>query len=302
MTFKKLLKQAAKIDSSTFKLVPKVKAQPRVPEKSPLEKTPQPATSLAKPQAKTLLPLRPPTLKPTSPRPTKSMAERANSSTLGNRSPSKSLVRGPVTKQVKPASLAKVVHKSGGTDAKSRLRESFVPNELIPLAQGPRRDLRTIEEIQNDLWRKKGKNYPSVTGKPKEPTRKPVSQTVSKPEPIVAKKTETPIKGKRLRERESSDEDSFIASSEEEHVEKPEKFDYHAEIRAMFGRKASGAKFMYSDDDSDMEATGVEMAREEARAARLARMEDEDEERKEQERIREKKRRKLEGSKGKLVD
>ena len=108
------------------------------------------------------------------------------------------------------------------------------------------------------------------------------------------------IQKKRVRdESESSSEDSFIASSVEEEISKPDRYDYRAEIRAMFGRKSSGTRAVDSEDDSDMEATGFEMAREEARAAKLARMEDEAEERRLEERAREKKRRKLEAERRK---
>ena len=291
MTFKKLLKEAAKIDVSTFKVGPKVKSVPKVPEKPrPMEKT-QPV----KHEMKSIP--RPTMAKSASPRPLKSLVERTLSSSI-NRSvsplPTKSQVKKLSSKSTKSAIPAKPVAKSGGKDAKSRLRDSFVPDELIPLAQGPRRDLRTIEEIQNDLWRKKGKNYPSVTGKSKESVaRKPV-----KPEPTAAKAP--PVQKKRVREEsESPSEDSFIASSEEEEILKAEKFDYRAEIRAMFGRKGSGSRIVDSEDDSDMEATGFEMAREEARAAKLAKLEDEVEERRLEQRAREKKRRKLEAERRK---
>jgi hypothetical protein len=55
-----------------------------------------------------------------------------------------------------------------------------------------------------------------------------------------------------------------------------------------------------SDDDSDMEASGFEMAREEARAAKLARLEDEEEIRREEDRIKDKKRRKIEAERKKV--
>ena len=288
MTFKKLLKEAAKIDVSTFKVGPKLKTVPKVPDKPrPIEKT-QPVKSEMK-----SIP-RPTMAKPASPRPLKSLVDRALSSSTSRSVsplPTKSQVKKLPLKPIKSTIPPKPVAKSGGKDAKSRLRDSFIPNELIPLAQGPKRDLRTIEEIQNDLWRKKGKNYPSVTGKPKESLpHKPVS----KPQPVTTKPPPA-VQKKRVRdESESLSEDSFIASSEEEEIAKPEKFDYRAEIRAMFGRKGSGPRAVDSEDDSDMEATGFEMAREEARAAKLARLEDEAEERRLEERAREKKRRKLE--------
>jgi hypothetical protein len=301
MTFKKLLKEAAKVDSSSFKMGPKVKVQPR----PPVGEKPKVIERSRSPTKAATAPPRPMGQKPLASRPEKSsIVERVvASSTSRSVSPQ---TKSPVKKvTVKPATMSSpsakpaVLTKAGGKDAKSRLRESFVPNELIPLAQGPRRDLRTIEEIQNDLWRKKGKNYPSVTGKSKEPSRKPLIQSSKSVQPPTRPKSgsistkKTPDTPKKRAREEESDEDSFIASSDEELVAKPEKFDYRAEIRAMFGRKGS-SKPIYSDDESDMEATGFEVEREEARAARLAKLEDEEEQRREDERVREKKRRKLE--------
>jgi protein SPT2 len=316
LTFKKLLKQAAKIDSSTFKVGPKVKIQQKVPEK-PRQPVPQPV----KVGSKSTLPSRPVALKPISPgpqkplldrtlsstsrsispqkvpRPQKSFVERALTSSSRSVSPRPSLNKAP-SKPLKSSAPTKSVQNlksTGAKSARSRLQDSFIPNELIPLAQGPKRDLRSIEEIQNDLWRKKGKNYPSVAGNLKEPSRKPMaSSTAATKTPLPVKKAaETPKK--RRRDSDSMTENSFIASSKEE-IELPEKFDYRAEIRAMFGRKGN-TRIVDSDDDSDMEATGIEMAREEARAAKLARMEDEEEERRLEERAMEKKRRKLEAEK-----
>jgi protein SPT2 len=314
MTFKKLLKQAAKIDSSTFKVGPKVKIQPKAPEK-----VRQTVTHSVKIDAKTPLPSRPVALKPASPasrkplertlssssrsvspqkvsRPQKSVLERTMTSAARSVSPPYKKTAISKTSKLTPP-VKSVPLKSGGKDARSRIRDSFIPNELIPLAQGPKKDLRTIEQIQNDLWRKKGKNYPSVTGNVKEPTRKPITpSTTSAKAPLPTKKVAEAPK-KRRRESDSVTEDSFIASSEEE-IAVPEKFDYRAEIRAMFGRKGN-TRIIHSDDDSDMEATGLEMAREEARAAKLARLEDEEEERRLEDRARDKKRRKLEAEKRK---
>ena len=308
MTFKKLLKEAAKVDSSSFRMGPKVKVQPRQPVAEKPRVIEKPRSPTKTPSA----PPRPMAQKPLLSRPEKlSIVERVVSSSTSRsvspqtKAPVKKVLGKPATASslsAKPAALM----KTGRKDAKSRLRESFIPNELIPLAQGPRRDLRTIEEIQNDMWRKQGKNYPSVTGNPKEPSRKPLIQSSKSTQPPTQPKSgststkkalDTPKK--RAREEES-DEDSFIASSDEEVVAKPEKFDYRAEIRAMFGRKGS-SKAIYSDDESDMEATGFEVEREEARAARLAKLEDEEEQRREDERAREKKRRKLEGERKKSV-
>src|SRR5271156_5988053 len=184
MTFKKLLKEASKIDASTFKVGPKVKVQPKTSEKprQSIDKS-----AIKKEDSKPCPIPQHPTPKSSSSQPQKSALERVLSSQSRSVSPHSSgstpSVKKPslgmaIHKPLKPSGIAKV-GVIDGKDAKSRLKASFSANELIPLAQGPRRDLRTIEEIQNDLWRKKGKNYPSVTGKPKEITRKSLSQQQS---------------------------------------------------------------------------------------------------------------------------
>jgi len=88
------------------------------------------------------------------------------------------------------------------------------------------------------------------------------------------KKPETKPKKRAREEDDDSDRDSFIAYSDEEEDRRSDAFDFQAEIRAMFSRNRP-SRVVDEEDDSDMEATGFEMEREEARAARLARMEDE---------------------------
>ena len=304
MTFKKLLKEAAKVDPSTFKVGPKVKVQPRSTEKTKFAPAPTPSAKVAQNETlpsrpathppdkaglKQALPPRPALSKTISPRPQKSVVKGALPSPtkgLSSRPPSKNLPT-----KGKQSSTPQPILKSGGTDTKSRLRDTFDPDQLIPLAQGPKRDLRTIEEIQNDLWRKKGKNYPSVTATANHPSGRRTEEKTQKRrhESITS---ENPSK-RSLRESSSS-EDSFIASDDE----RPEEFDYRAEIRALFKRKGV-PRVELSDDDDDMEASGFEMAQEEARAAKLARMEDEEETRREEERAREKRRRKMEAERKK---
>jgi protein SPT2 len=112
------------------------------------------------------------------------------------------------------------------------------------------------------------------------------------------KKPEAKPKKRAREEDDDSDRDSFIAYSDEDDDRKSDAFDFRAEIRAMFSRNRPSR--VVDEDDSDMEATGFEMEREEARAARLARMEDEAEERRLEEHAREKKKRKLETGKKRL--
>ena len=307
MTFKKLLKEASKVDPSTFKVGPKVKVQPRVPEKGKIGeklKTPVPPTlssaCISSSTGKSAIQPKSPAPRPMSPiipgaKSQKSIVERALSSSSRSVSPlippkSSSTTKkhlSSASSKATPSTSAVAGKSFSSKDTKSRLRDSFVPNELIPLAQGPRRDLRTIEEIQNDLWRKKGKDYPSITGQPRSIASQSRSPATSVQKVQPQKSAPPP---KRRKEDEES-EDSFIVSEDEEEAS-PE-LDYRAEIRAMFKRKGP-SRVEYSDEDSDMEATGFEMEREERRAAQLARMEDEMEEKREEERIREKKRRKME--------
>ena len=311
MTFKKLLKEASKVDASTFKVGPKVKVQPKIPEKA---KSSTDKSAIKQGDSRSALVSQHPPSKSSSSQLHKSALERVFSSQSRSVSPHSS----GSSPSVKKPSLGMAIHKplkqtgtakvggSDGKDAKSRLKASFSANELIPLAQGPRRDLRTIEEIQNDLWRKKGKNYPSVTGKPKEPSRN-LFQNSGSPAPTggrrksetgaVKRQAQEAPRKRPLEEEEESDVDSFVAHSDEEEIDEPEKFDYRAEIRALF--KRPGQERTYDEDDSDMEATGFEVEREEARAARLARLEDEEEAKREEARIREKKKRKLEAEKRK---
>ena len=382
MTFKKLLKEAAKVDTSTFKLGPKVKtkAQPYKANTGDLRTSSSAGSakggSLAPTGSKTgslglnsskveQISLSSNTSRSVSPqrltqRPTSKSIDMGTLTNMKRLSPSRAVPsnKGLTTascsslrsfssaakvskssslpSSAKPFTSTKlsvgtksIISKSGssagkGMDTKSRLRDSFRPNELIPLAQGPKRDLRTIEEIQNDLWRKKGKQYPSVTGVDRNSNSRPsstspapaklpfnkVSSNTTTSKPTLSKSTpsrpissshpsklapassKAPLPHKRSRDSSLSS-DSFIATEDEdEHL--PEKFDYRAEIRSLFQRKGANSRVIDSDDDSDMEATGMEMEKEEARAAELARLEDEKEQRQLEERAREKKRRKLE--------
>jgi len=256
MTFKKLLKEAAKVDPSTFKLGPKVKIQPRIPEKaksncpetkrSAIVKPVSPITSAS--PVKSVSPVK------TAPRLQKSGVDGTlpASSITQSESPRKQpSTKFPPKTFSPPAAAGAVNLTTVKKDAKSRGKESFA-SEPIP----PPRVLQRDEEVQNGLWRKKRKNYHSPA------------------KPLL-----------RKRERDEDSEDSFISSEDEMG------HDYRSEIRAMFQR--NGRSRAESDsDDSDMEATGAEMAREEAEAERLARIEDEEEIRLEEARIREKKRRK----------
>jgi hypothetical protein len=309
------LKQAAKIDTSSFKLGPKLlKAQTKPSVTSPRPPV-QPASNSSLPE-KMVLPTKPTTKKRSSPTPylpSKSALDRSRSSASTSRSASP-LGAKPSQKVSSPSinSAPVLSPSSSGKDAKSRIRESFMQNPLIPLGQGPRRDLRTIEEAQTDLWKKKGKTFPVVTGTPKETSRVPASVR----QPVLPKKEAVPTPKvsdvgvkkaavappakpkKRSRDEDSeSDRDSFIAYSDEEEEESSR---HRAEIRAMFSRNQR-SRIVDSDDDSDMEATGLEMEREEARAIRLAKLEDQLEEKRLEEHAKEKKKRKVEAQKWKSV-
>ncbi|BFZ62154.1 hypothetical protein YB2330_003236 [Saitoella coloradoensis] len=91
-------------------------------------------------------------------------------------------------------------------------------------------------------------------------------------------------------EEEDDDMDDFIADEDEEE----EEADLRSEIWKIMGKdKRKYAAMDVMSDDEDMEATGVDVWREESKAARLARLEDEEEERREAERARQKRLKKL---------
>ena len=78
-------------------------------------------------------------------------------------------------------------------------------------------------------------------------------------------------------------EDDYEEDDEEEEVEEPDRAEVSAAIQELFGRGKSKAYYLARDidsdeDGSDMEADADAIRREEARAARLARQEDELEE------------------------
>ncbi|GAO52781.1 SPT2-domain-containing protein [Saitoella complicata NRRL Y-17804] len=91
-------------------------------------------------------------------------------------------------------------------------------------------------------------------------------------------------------EEEDDDMDDFIADEDEEE----EEADIRNEIWKIMGKdKRKYAAMDVMSDDEDMEATGVDVWREESKAARLARLEDEEEERREAERAKQKRLKKL---------
>lgn len=165
---------------------------------------------------------------------------------------------------------------------KSKMITEFHPNDLIALHTGPKRDSRTIEEIQNDLWRRKGKNYPFLKNTPetnntslnKISSKNQVSKDLTSQDPssdIVYKKAKTNIQ----------DKNETLNSS------------ISSEIWKIFGKRKEDYVLKDYNSDSDMEATGAELQREEEFSAKIGKFEDKEEERKEAERRIKKKKRKL---------
>ena len=104
-----------------------------------------------------------------------------------------------------------------------RSRYFFVLNDLIPLAQVPRRDLRTIEEIQNDLWREKEGEELSFSDRTNEKYfNRSSSQFVISicTRRVLPQKKGVKMKQSRKRARDEKkmmeSEDSFIVSEEGE--------------------------------------------------------------------------------------
>lgn len=208
-----------------------------------------------------------------------------------------------------PVSQARVSNKGGRALPQS-------PETLQPL-QKQKRDLRTIEEIQNDLHRRQGKNYahlgrpspPPESGLAKRatkiaarrdplPAKPPQKAVATQPPPMstatakksavvpgLAKTSDRRTASKRTRELSSdSDDDSLIA--------RPARGDRRRgggggdnglageSIWDILNPGKKRDAYLARDIDSeeeDMEANAEDIRREEQRAQRAARLEDEKE-------------------------
>ena len=117
----------------------------------------------------------------------------------------------------------------------------------------------------------------------------PPSNISLKPLSKVTKKASSrtkPSNRKPTFDEDGESVDSFIADSEEEGPHADDNIDYRSEIRQIFARR--NAPTTYDDDEEDddaMEVSGLELEREERRATKLARLEDDREARLEERRI-----------------
>ncbi|ORY81940.1 SPT2 chromatin protein-domain-containing protein [Protomyces lactucae-debilis] len=184
-----------------------------------------------------------------------------------------------------------------GKKAGSKVSKSTkTPTQSLPplqaLQKNGKRDLRTIEEIQNDLWRKQGKNLPYLKEK------KALSSAPAGRERMIAAPRKKMLPTMQARQQASSiarrpayedededeDADSFIASEEEEEEaysqRQRSKQDLSSEIWGLFGKRKADYLSRDVDSDEDMEAHASDIEREERRAAKAAREEDAAEERK----------------------
>ncbi|KAG5437207.1 hypothetical protein PCK2_001013 [Pneumocystis canis] len=149
---------------------------------------------------------------------------------------------------------------------------------MIALNQGPKRDFRTIEEIQNDLWRRKKKNYSFL-----------YKNTVNKddaPSNNISSKKQT---------LESFPSDNYSSVSKQNPPYKKAKTellnennvlnnDLSSEIWKIFGRKKEDYILNDYDSCSDMEVTAAELEKEEEFSMRIGSIEDKEEENREIER------------------
>ncbi|EEB09082.1 non-specific DNA binding protein Spt2 [Schizosaccharomyces japonicus yFS275] len=160
---------------------------------------------------------------------------------------------------------------------------SSIPNDLVRLQTGPKRDKRTAAEIQDEIARKKF-GASSSSGR--------ASAMRNTPSGSSARNSTVPRKPlpRRKPRVEDDDIDGFIEPDSDSEI-KP---DISSEIWKIFGKRKTDyvGRDMYSDDDDVMEASGHDVWREEQAAARQARLEDEREARLERDREMMKKKRK----------
>ncbi|KAI5477099.1 chromatin SPT2 family protein, partial [Pseudohyphozyma bogoriensis] len=222
---------------------------------------------------------------------------------------------------------------ANGASARDRLKAGFDPTQFVKLNTA-KRDLRTIEEIERDMKLKKSGVDPSSVSRtsgstvaststsksllPKNGTshsssstmqkRKPGDgrdQTQNSKRPRMDDRTTSSSRSRRDRSSSRSEESEYESSSEDDwdrrrgRKEKSGLGDsMRSEIWKIMGRdrQRDMAMTTYSDDESDMEATGADLWREEQRAERLAKKEDEEEQ--ERLRIRAEEKRKRKALKG----
>ncbi|KAG5439805.1 hypothetical protein PCANB_000087 [Pneumocystis canis] len=161
---------------------------------------------------------------------------------------------------------------------KSKIISGFHPNDMVALSQGPKRDFRTIEEIQNDLWRRKGKNYSFL------------HKNTEKKDDISLNNISS--KNQTLKDLPSKNH-SFVSKQNIPYKKTKTDLlnknnildnDVSSEIWKIFGRKKEDYILNDYDSDSDMEVTAAELEKEEEFSMKIGAIEDKEEEHREIER------------------
>ncbi|KAL1917776.1 uncharacterized protein VTP21DRAFT_3610 [Calcarisporiella thermophila] len=330
-SFDELMRQASSVDASAFSLAP-VLVSKKLPASSAPARNDKSATNSGRSTAEITK------SNYSSSRPKESAIERALASGSSALSAIKNARRysSPGTKSLNSTDTATgrgqsrsnisstITNKSNAAkpngnehlSARERLtKEIRNNNRPVPL-QTKKRDLRSVEEIQMDLWRRRGKNIsPDTSSAPRDrngmarPPSAPKSKTPptsasyrsrysASPNPTKSNLESARSSMRRPRsyeeeEEEDDDLDDFIDDEEEE--------DYHGDYRgrsqvssviSQIFRRRQPQYDDYGDSDDDMEASAADVYMEERRSAKIAKLEDEREEeleRQEKERLRQRK-------------
>ncbi|EPY49831.1 non-specific DNA binding protein Spt2 [Schizosaccharomyces cryophilus OY26] len=172
------------------------------------------------------------------------------------------------------------------------------PGELVQLQAGPKRDKRSVAEVQDEIMRKrtgmpndtklalKSKTASGVSRSlPKSRSSAGVSKqnianAADRPAKVPPSVASSSSRASKLKSKNRPRDDFVVSDDEGDGVS-----DVSSEIWKIFGKRKQdyvSRDALYSDDD-DMEATGQDVWREEQAAARAARHEDELEEQRERE-------------------
>lgn len=180
-------------------------------------------------------------------------------------------LQGPKSSTSKPAKKS-TAKPWKAVEHTSSLLKGVDVNEMIKL-NTKKRDLRTIEEIQADLRRKKGESSPSTSARPKSIAA--TTPIVRRPQVAPAKQGSTPTtQSKRAVERPAQrtvEKKKFKEENlaDEDYV----KDNYSSIIRGMFGQDKRKYYDEFDDDDA-MEVSAAQMEREERRSNKIGRRED----------------------------
>ncbi|KAJ3344596.1 hypothetical protein HDU91_000184 [Kappamyces sp. JEL0680] len=170
-------------------------------------------------------------------------------------------------------------------------RKNAIPTDLVRL-NVKKRDLASVEEIHEEMRRKKGLlssgDRPSDSKPKLSPASipRPVASSAKRPAEDRARGLPSseaskshgqgrPIPGGRAKEADRSAARPRVDQSP---LPKKKKNDYSSVIQSIFGYNRNRYRDMDSDDSSDMEANYRDVEREEKRALKLAKREDLEEE------------------------